>query len=426
MPQPQPIKHGCLQGGNVNAYGGREEIRRLVMGTAPEEFAPVVDAYKKTSQLLTDTIAALGDSAARLVADGNWGGESARAMLTRMNRLQAYLQSLRNGVDGVPPALETVGGELASAKERFDKATEQQEYWVEASGMGAGSMEPLNDPDADARAFMQQLNGVYQRAYTAMPDALAWDPELASPAPYLPSPVAPVSAPAPGGDLPFESTVPVRSRTDLAGTPGHPLTPAGPLPGQAAVPGAPAGASPPTSLVNWPGVPPAVGGGQPAPAGLLPSPGTTPSGNSARTTGTTPAGTTPAGTTRPPGDPRSPGTNRPSDPNRPADRNRPSDPFQSRAADPYQSPGTSAAQEPRPSGPSVRPGSVPVVDGSWPPARSPVAGAEPGATASGGMPFLPMGGSPDGGQNARRSTASKSADDDFFRPEVVHGPPVVG
>ncbi|MER6004740.1 hypothetical protein ABT120_39740 [Nonomuraea angiospora] len=416
MPQPQPIKHGCLQGGNVNAYGGREEIRRLVMGTGPEEFAPVVDAYKKTSQLLTDTIAALGDSAARLVADGNWGGESARAMLTRMNRLQAYLQSLRNGVDGVPPGLETVGGELASAKERFDKATEQQEYWVEASGMGAGSMESLNDPDADARAFMQQLNGVYQRAYTAMPDALAWDPELASPAPYLPPPVGPASVPAQSGDLPFESTVPVRSRTDLAGTPGQPLTPAGPLPGQAAVPGAPAGASPPTSLANWPGVPPAVGGGQPAPAGtvppagLLPPPGTvpTPAGRDPRTTGTTPAATT-----RPPssqGNPGRPGTNRPVDP------------YQGRPADP----GTSAAQEPGPSGPSVRPGSVPVVDGSWPPTRSPVAGAEPGATASGGMPFLPMGGPGDGGQNARRSTASKDADDDFFRPEVVHGPPVVG
>ncbi|MEU6784856.1 hypothetical protein ABZ912_37135 [Nonomuraea angiospora] len=415
MPQPQPIKQGCLQGGNVNAYGGREEIRRLVMGTGPEEFAPVVDAYKKTSQLLTDTIAALGDSAARLVADGNWGGESARAMLTRMNRLQAYLQSLRNGVDGVPPGLETVGGELASAKERFDKATEQQEYWVEASGMGAGSMEPLNDPDADARAFMQQLNGVYQRAYTALPDALAWDPELASPAPYLPPPVGPAPVPVQGGDLPFESTAPVRSRTDLAGTPGQPLTPAGPLPGQAAVPGAaPAGASPPTSLANWPGVPPAggpaMGGGQPAPTGTtppaglpLPPPGTAPP--AARTTGTTPAVTT-----RPPSNPARPGTNRPADP------------YQGRPADP----GTSAAQEPRPSGPSVRPGSVPVVDGSWPPARSPVAGAEPGATATGGVPFLPMGGPADGGQNARRSTGSKNADDDFFRPEVVHGPPVVG
>ncbi|WP_431927969.1 hypothetical protein [Nonomuraea jabiensis] len=419
MPQPQPIKHGCLQGGNVNAYGGREEIRRLVMGTRPEEFAPVVDAYKKTSQLLTDTIAALGDSAARLVADGNWGGESARAMLTRMNRLQTYLQSLRNGVDGVPPGLEAVGGELASAKERFDKATEQQEYWVEASGMGAGSMEPLNDPDADARAFMQQLNGVFQRAYTSMPDALAWDPELASPAPYLPPPVGPASGPAQGGDLPFESTMPVRSRTDLAGTPGDPLTPAGPLPGQAAVPGAPAGASPPTSLANSPGVPPAggpaVGGGQPAPAGnvppagLPPSPGTAPPGYAPRATGTTPAATT-----RPPGNqrnPADPGTSRPG-------TNHP--------ADPYQSPGTRAAQEPRPSGPSVRPGSVPVVDGSWPPSRSPVAGAEPGATASGGVPFLPMGGTADGGQNARRSTASKGADDDFFRPAVVHGPPVVG
>ncbi|MET7337340.1 hypothetical protein [Nonomuraea sp. NPDC005650] len=419
MPEPRPIKDGCLQGGNVNAYGGREEIRRLVMGTRPEEFAPVVDAYKKTSQLLTDTIAALGDSAARLVADGNWGGESARAMLTRMNRLQTYLQSLRNGVDGLPPGLETMSGELTSAKERFDKATEQQEYWVEASGMGAGSMQPLNDPDADARAFMQQLNGAYQRAYTAMPDRLAWDAELASPAPYLPPPVDPVPGPAQGGDLPYESTIPVRSRTDLAGTPGHPSTPAGPLPGQAAVPGAPAGTSPPASLASSPGVPPAggpvMGAGRPGPAGNTPpagpppSPGTAPApaGRDPRTTGTTPARTA-----RPPGDL---GTNRPAA----TDPGHPADPYQSRPADPR----TSAAQEP--AGPSVRPGSVPVVDGSWPPARSPVAGAEPGATASGGVPFLPMGAAADGGQNTRRPIAAKS-DDDFFRPEVVHGPPVVG
>ncbi|MFG6192419.1 hypothetical protein [Nonomuraea sp. JJY05] len=422
LSQPQPIKHGCLQGGNVNAYGGREEIRRLVMGTGPEEFAPVVDAYEKTSQLLTDTIAALGDSAARLVADGNWGGESARAMLTRMNRLQAYLQSLRNGVDGVPPGLETVGRELASAKERFDKATEQQEYWVEASGMGAGSMQPLNDPDADARAFMQQLNGVYQRAYTAMPDALAWDPELASPAPYLPPPVDPVSAPAQSADLPFESTVPARSRTDLAATPGHPPTPAGPPPGQAAVPGAPAGTPPlATSLANSPGAPPATGGAQPGPAGnmppagLPPSPGTAPSGPGAPTTGSAPARSA-----RPPSrlSTDRPGTNRPADPY----PGRPADPYQGRPTDP----GTSAAQEARPAGPSVRPGSVPVVDGSWPPARSPVAGTEAGATASGGVPFVPMGGPVNDGQNARRSTASKSGDDDFFRPAVVHGPPVVG
>ncbi|MFI7125039.1 hypothetical protein ACIBQ1_05055 [Nonomuraea sp. NPDC050153] len=418
MPEPQPIKDGCLQGGNVNAYGGREEIRRLVMGTRPEEFAPVVDAYKKTSQLLTDTIAALGDSAARLVADGNWGGESARAMLTRMNRLQTYLQSLRNGVDGVPPGLETMSGELASAKERFDKATEQQEYWVEASGMGAGSMQPLNDPDADARAFMQQLNGAYQRAYTVMPDRLAWDAELASPAPYLPPPVDPVPGPAQGGDLPYESTIPVRSRTDLAGTPGHPSTPAGPLPGQAAVPGAPAGTSPPTSLATSLASSPPVGGpvmgaapgaGQPSPAGNTPPAGLPPS------PGTAP---TPAGTARPPGDLGTgrPGTNRPVTTN----RGNPADPYQGRPADPR----TSAAQEP--AGPSVRPGSVPVVDGSWPPARSPVAGAEPGATASGGVPFLPMGGPADGGQNTRRPIASKSDDDDFFRPAVVHGPPVVG
>ncbi|NUT45188.1 MAG: hypothetical protein HOV86_34870, partial [Thermoactinospora sp.] len=104
MPEPKPIKDGCLQGGNAGGYGGREQIRALIMATRPDEFGPVADAYKATSELLGTAIEVLGDSAARLVADGNWGGESARAMLTRMNRLQVYLQALRGGVDDVPPS----------------------------------------------------------------------------------------------------------------------------------------------------------------------------------------------------------------------------------------------------------------------------------------------------------------------------------
>ncbi|MEV0380474.1 hypothetical protein [Nonomuraea sp. NPDC050643] len=430
MPEPKPIKNGCLQGGNVNAYGGREEIRRMLMRARPEEFGPVVDAYKTTSELLTSAITALGDSAGRLVADGNWGGESARAMLTRMNRLQTYLQSLRNDVNGVPPALETVSRELASAKERFDKATELQEYWVEASGMGAGSMQAANDPDQDARTFMQQLNGHYQGAYTTMPDRLAWDAKLASPEPYLPPPER-APTPVQGGDLPYEDTVPVRSGTGLASTSNYQPTPAGSLPGTT-----PAAAPPPTAPPGGGGsVPPTPAPAAPIPVAPVPA-GSGRLSGAAPGTGqpaTRPPGTTGTNATAPPGTPPAgqPGVPLPtsapapirSDPVVPANQST-SPAATGTGRDPY----TSAAQEARSLGPTVRPGSVPVVDGSWPATRSPMAGGEPGAMGAGGMPFMPMGGggAQEGRSGDRRALTAKNRDDDFFQPVIDCGPPVVG
>ncbi|TDE49727.1 hypothetical protein E1295_20135 [Nonomuraea mesophila] len=77
-------------------------------------------------------------------------------------------------------------------------------------------------------------------------------------------------------------------------------------------------------------------------------------------------------------------------------------------------------------GPSVRPGTVPVVGASPSPAVTPAGAREPGVTASGGVPFMPMGGAvPQDGRAGRRSLAPKG-DDDFFRPAIDSGPPVVG
>ncbi|MBF8193184.1 hypothetical protein ITP53_47455 [Nonomuraea sp. K274] len=418
MPEPQPIKDTCLQGGNVNAYGGREEIRRMVMATRPEEFGPVVDAYRATSELLTATITALGESAARLVADGDWGGESARAMLTRMSRLQSYLQSLRGGVNGVPPALETVSRELTTAKERFDQATEQRTYWVEASGMGAGSMEPANDPDADARAFMLELNGVYHGAHAGLPERLPWDAELASPAPYLPSPER-AATPSQGGDLRFEDTVPAGLRTDLSGISGYQPAPAGPLPGS--FPGSSSGSSLGGAGGTFPPQAPPAGtpaAGTPPPTSALaaghpqPAPSGTPS---APAPSSTQPGGHPSGVLPPAGAPVGPTQNR-----RYGGPSTPDDPYTSAAT--AQDQGQPRRAE---TGPSVRPGSVPVVDGSWP-ATGPAAGrAEAGATAAGGMPFMPMGGGAPQESQTRRSVTSRS-DDDFFKPDIDCGPPVVG
>jgi hypothetical protein len=77
-------------------------------------------------------------------------------------------------------------------------------------------------------------------------------------------------------------------------------------------------------------------------------------------------------------------------------------------------------------GPSVRPGSVPIVDGSWPETRSPGSGGHaPGAPTAGGMPFMPMGGmAPIESQAGRRTFTSESGDD-LFRPATDGGVPVV-
>ncbi|MEO3789180.1 hypothetical protein ABGB14_03165 [Nonomuraea sp. B10E15] len=410
MPEPKPIRNGCLQGGNVHGYGGREEIRRMVMGTRPEEFGPVADAYRAASELLTTTITTLGDSAARLVADGSWGGESARAMLARMKRLQTYLQALRDGVDGVPPSLDLVSRELVSAKERYDQATEQRTYWVEASGMGAGQSMPANDPDADAREFMTKLNGAYHQAHTALPERLPWDAELASPAPYLP-PSQQVATPLRSGDHgvpPYEGAG--RAATDLAATPGSRPAPAG-------------------SPAGHPGggpVPGSTGGGPPANAGApYAAPTTTAAGAGAARPGTAApavarqdgrqAGHPPAFGTPPPVTASVPALRRDGGPS-PATGHDPSatgDPARAR----------SVAAE---TGPSVRPGTVPVVGATPPAIRAPVAGGEAGVTAGGGVPFMPMGGAvPQDGRAGRRSLAPKG-DDDFFRPAIDGGPPVVG
>lgn len=423
MPEPKPIKDGCLQGGNAGGYGGREQIRALIMATRPDEFGPVADAYKATSELLGTAIEVLGDSAARLVADGNWGGESARAMLTRMNRLQVYLQALRGGVDDVPPSLESVSRELVSARQHFDEATQVRRPYA----MGTGSP---SDPDADARQFMVKLNGAYHQAHALMPDRLPWDAALASPAPYLPPPGA-TPAPVRSGDVDFENTIPGRSVTALAGTSGYQPSTAHPLPTQA---DPLVGVIPPAAVPAGPG----QIAGTPPPAGQLgPVSATT-------ITTTTAAGRNDAGAsqaaagqpgatgqptgqptarpapTAPPHDlvPTAPGL--PVTPDRIGDRG-PAVPeaHPSTSRNPY----THTAQE---SGPSVRPGSVPVVDASWGP-RSPVTGGEPGAAAGAGMPFMPMGGmAPQEGEQGSRSATEKSADDDFFRPVTDSGPPVVG
>lgn len=409
MPEPEPIKNGCLQGGNTNLYGNRDAIRVLIMGTRPEEFGPVADSYRKTADLLTTTITTLGDSAARLVADGNWGGESARAMLTRMNRLQAYLQSLRDGVNGVPPALDGASAALAKAKEKFDQTTKP----VHAYAMGAGSTdpdEPVNDPDGAARAFMTQLNGDLRNAHTALPDRLPWDAALASPAPYMPA-VAPRTTATQGGDLPYENTTPVRSqRSELAQASGYqqtsPSSSPGTSPAQSPVSTAPAtGSTPALTVPVETGQLSAAtpGTGQTAATGTATQSASATGQPNAKgqQSGLPPAVGTPV--TTPVTSPVTSPTN---------NRNT------GRAADPY----TRTAQES--GGPSVRAGSVPVVDGSWNGSKPPASGG--GGTGTSGMPFMPMGGAaaPDNRSSSRPMT-SKS-DDDFFRPDVDCGPPVVG
>ncbi|MFC7723028.1 WXG100 family type VII secretion target [Nonomuraea recticatena] len=147
----------------------------------PEEFSTVAHAYQSTAALLGDTVKRLKDYATRLVSDGDWGGESARAMLGRMALLQEYLHSLQAGLTHIPDALEMAGGELSVAKEKFDKATEQQYVTVDAGA--TVSAEFVNDPNADAREFMRQLNGRLAEAHRKFPERLPWDAELASAAP---------------------------------------------------------------------------------------------------------------------------------------------------------------------------------------------------------------------------------------------------
>ncbi|MEV4564427.1 hypothetical protein AB0K12_11730 [Nonomuraea sp. NPDC049419] len=433
MPEPKPIKTGCLQGGDPQGYGGRDAIRTLIMSTRPEEFGPVAAAYRQTAELLTTTITTLGDGAARLVADGNWGGESARAMLTRMNRLQTYLQALRDRLEDVPPSLEGVAKELTTAKERFDQATKPQTHYA----MGSGSTDPAhptNDPDGAARAFIARLNTAFHTGHSALPDRLPWDEEPASPAPYLPPPGEPGSTPA-------------RPGTSLAGTlnptAGTPDPTAGTAPGTPTSPGS------------------MTGPGGTALPGTVPQPGTGPHGHPGSSTLTSTSGVTAA--TAQPG---MTDAGRPADVGRPAEIGRPSttrptgvgptgvgptgvgptgvgptgvgptgvgptgvlpETVAPARADPGLVPhgrDTATAQ-----GPSVRPGSVPVVGGRAAAMGPPGGlGGEPGAAGmagAGGVPFMPMaaGAAPD--RQSTRRLGTRPADDDFFRPSVDTPPPVV-
>ncbi|SEF80280.1 hypothetical protein SAMN05444920_101705 [Nonomuraea solani] len=427
MPEPVPIKDSGLPAGDVSSYGDRDRIKQRIEQAKPGEFQPVMDAYGAASTELTEAIGALAGYAANLVADGNWGGESARAMLTRMNRLQTYMRSLRDGLNALPPGLRTVRDALVTAQRDFEGATALRGDWTEA-GPGYGQM-TYNDPDQEARTFMAALNPSYHAGHDAMPQRLPWDEVLASPEPYMP-PIERPPAPVRGNDLPYgdtsrsglaETSGPAaagsQSGTSTAAAPGSPAQPTpGPTPGSA--PG-------PTPQTPPPAAPPPVTAAPPVPApggtGLLS--GTTPGQTGAARPGTpvtTPPGTAPPGTT---------------------DADRPKSPVPTPAATPTArrdsaptsgqptgNPYTTTAQEAASQGPSVRPGSVPVVDGSWPATRSPVAGAQPGTTGMAGMPFMPMGGGiPQDGQSAaRRPVTSKSRDDDFFQPDVDHGPPVVG
>ncbi|GAA3141819.1 hypothetical protein [Nonomuraea salmonea] len=454
MPEPKPIKTGCLQGGDPQGYGGRDAIRTLIMSTRPEEFGPVAAAYRQTAELLTTTITTLGDGAARLVADGNWGGESARAMLTRMNRLQTYLRALRDRLEDVPPSLEGVAKELTTAKERFEQATKPQTHYA----MGSGSTDPAhptNDPDGAARAFIARLNTAFHTGHSALPDRLPWDAELASPAPYLPPPGEP-------------GTTPARPGTSLSGTldptAGTPGTTAGTAPATPTSPGTAPGTA--TSPGTAPGT--ATSPGSTTGPGGTALPGTVPQPGTAGFTGTGLASTTPhPSATGSPGSPGSsamtgssgltgtsgltgmpgamgataqPGTTergRPTDLVRPTDAGRSTD--SGFSTDPGFSTDSGRPGDPGPvpygrdtataQGPSVRPGSVPVVGGpaaaTGPPGGL---GGEPGAAGmagAGGVPFMPMAAGAAADRQGTRRPGAGPADDDFFRPSVDTPPPVV-
>jgi hypothetical protein len=84
---------------------------------------------------------------------------------------------------------------------------------------------------------------------------------------------------------------------------------------------------------------------------------------------------------------------------------------------------------PHETGPSVRPGVVPVVDGTWPVTRTASSGGPTGAAAgTGGMPFMPMGGGPtgyEGAPAAHRTVAPPPDESGLFRPAYDPGRPVV-
>ncbi|WP_433511894.1 hypothetical protein ACQP2T_50275 [Nonomuraea sp. CA-143628] len=450
MGEPKPIKEGALPAGAPESYGGRDSIRRLIMSTRPEEFGGVADAYQSAGTLLDQTIRELSQYAARLVADGNWGGESARAMLGRMARVQSYLGTLRSQIGDIPSSVQQASRELATAKERFEPATQEQYATVDTGSYI--SRELSNDPDADARRFLADLNGRLRDAHGVLPERLPWDANLASSAPYLP-PVVRDSTPT-GGGIDLESTRPVArlASVDPAASPiasGSPATPQTALgaPLAAAVPGT---AAPPT-LGTTPGQVPGLitsTGGTPSVAqltGYPPTTGTQP--DAARTdptrtdsTRTDAARTDPTRTdsTRT-GDPRtdSTRTDNPRTDSERADGARTGDRYRSGPTHSVLDESNPVADQarsplgglPRETGPSVRPGVVPVVDGTWPATNPASSGGPTGAAAgTGGMPFMPMGGGPagyEGAPVAHRTAPPPLDEPGLFRPAYDPGQPVV-
>ncbi|MFD1540614.1 WXG100 family type VII secretion target [Nonomuraea guangzhouensis] len=437
MGEPKPIKQGALPAGAPESYGGRDSIRRLIMSTRPEEFGGVADAYQSTGALLDQTIKELATYASRLVADGNWGGESARAMLGRMARVQSYLGTLRSQIGDIPPSVQQAGRELATAKEKFEQATQEQYYTVDTGSYI--SRELGNDPDADAQRFLAELNGRLADAHGTLPARLPWDPDLAAGAPYPPTPVVRDSTPV-GGGIEFpdqESTRPVtglasvdRAASPISVTPpANTFTPAAPLaasiPGTAApltlgttpgqVPGLITSTGGTPSVAQLTGYPPTTG---PTPTGRRPitaEPRRSPTGTGIRQSDGTPTDPKPSGRTSADG--------RPSDPTRSVLDEGPARPASDQARTPLGS-------VPHETGPSVRPGVVPVVDGTWPVTRTALSGGPTGAAAgTGGMPFMPMGGGPTGYEGApaaaHRTVAPPPDDSGLFRPAYDPGRPVV-
>ncbi|HUR06205.1 MAG TPA: hypothetical protein VM347_26900 [Nonomuraea sp.] len=451
MGEPKPIKEGALPAGAPESYGGRDSIRRLIMSTRPEEFGGVADAYQSTGTLLDQTIKELTNYASRLVADGNWGGESARAMLGRMARVQSYLGTLRSQIGDIPPSVQQAARELATAKEKFEQATQEQYYTVDTGSYI--SRELGNDPDADAQRFLGELNGRLADAHGTLPARLPWDADLASSAPYPPAPVVRDSTPV-GGGIEFpdqESTRPVArlASVDRAASP-IPVTP----PATASTPAATPAITPTAPLAaSVPGTatPPSLGTTPGQVPGLITSTGGTPSVAQPTgyppTTGPTPTGIQPV-TAEPRRSPPGTGTRRPNQ--TPSDRT-PSDqtpfdrtPSDGTSSDPTRSvldegptgarPASDQARTPlggvpHETGPSVRPGVVPVVDGTWPATRTASSGGPTGAAAgTGGMPFMPMGGGPtgyEGAPTAHRTVAPPPDDSGLFRPAYDPGQPVV-
>ncbi|MER6942885.1 WXG100 family type VII secretion target [Nonomuraea sp. NPDC000554] len=242
MGEPRAIKEGGLTGGEPASYGGYAQIGLLLTPTRPEEFEGVAQTYGAAAEQLGQAFTELKSHASRLVADGDWGGESARAMLGRMARVQAYLETLKGAIDRIPPAVRSAGHDLQRAKDAF--AGLEQRYGT--------ARVPENDVDEAAREVMGALNGKLAQAYGSLPDRLPWDADLASGAPCLPPPVR-VEA-GTGDSLSGLETAgapaPTTSLSGAPGTPGVPGVPAGPtapagpvapgVPGTAPLAGAPA------------------------------------------------------------------------------------------------------------------------------------------------------------------------------------------